>query len=59
MAIHATPQRSRQMFEGLFQMSSHVWSVGGMTLLGLGSFWGVAFETQHWATWSNGYWRIF
>ena len=36
-----------------------MWSVGGMTLLGPGSFWGVASEIQHWATWSNGYWRIF
>ena len=42
------------VFRGLFRLPSHVWSVGGMTLLGLGSFWGVAFETQHWATWSNG-----
>ena len=59
MAIHATPQWSRQMFEGLLRMPSHVWSVGGIILLGSGSFWGVASETQHWATWSNSYRRIF
>ena len=40
-------------------MPSHVWSVGRITLLGPGSFWGVASGTQHWATWSNGYRRIF
>ena len=34
MAIHATPQWSRQTFGGLFQMPSHVWSVGGIILLG-------------------------
>ena len=34
MAIHATLQWSRQMFEGLFRMPSHVWSVGGIILLG-------------------------
>ena len=34
MAIHATPQWSRQMFEGLFRMPSHVWSVRGIILLG-------------------------
>ena len=34
MAIHATPQWSRQMFEGLFRMPSHVWSIGGIILLG-------------------------
>ena len=44
---------------GPFRLPSHVWFVGGMTLLGPGSFWGVASGTQHWATWSNGYWRIF
>ena len=47
------------LFGGLFLMPSHVWSVGGIILLGPGSFWGVASGTQHWATWSNGYWRIF
>ena len=47
------------MFGGLFRLPSHVWSVGGMTILGLGSFWGVASRTQHWAMWSNGYQRIF
>ena len=36
-----------------------MWSVGGMTLLGLGSVRGVVSRTQHWATWSNGYQRIF
>ena len=36
-----------------------MWSVGGITLLGSSSFWGVAPRTQHWATWSNGYLRIF
>ena len=40
-------------------MLGHVWSVGGMTLLGPGSVWGVASETQHWAMWSNSYQRIF
>ena len=59
MAIPATPQWSRQMFGGLFRMPNHMWSVGGITLLGPGSFWGVVFRTQHWATWSNGYRRTF
>ena len=47
------------MFGGLFWMPSHVWSVGGITLLDLGFFWGVASGTQHWAMWSNGYQRTF
>ena len=47
------------LFRGLFRMPSHVWSVEGIILLGSGSFWGVMSETQHWATWFNGYWRIF
>ena len=47
------------LFGGLFRLPSHVWSVEGMTLLGSGSFWEVAFGTQHWATWSNGCQRIF
>ena len=34
------------LFGGLFRLPSHVWSVGGMTLLGPGSFWGVASRTQ-------------
>ena len=59
MAIPATPQWSRQMFGGLFRMPNHMWSVGGITLLGPSSFWGVAFGTQHWATWSNGYRHTF
>ena len=33
------------LFEGLFQLPSHVWSIGGITLLGSGSIWGVAFGT--------------
>ena len=36
-----------------------MWSIGGITLLGSSSFLGVASETQHWATWSNDYQRIF
>ena len=59
MAIHATPQWSRQMFGGLFRMPSHVCSVGRIILLGPGSFWGVTSEAQHWAMWSNGYQHIF
>ena len=49
----------KPLFGGLFQLPSHVWSVGGMTLLGRGFFWGVTSGTQHWATWSNGYRRTF
>ena len=48
-----------QLFGDLFQLPNHVWSVGGMTLLGPGSFWGVASGTQYWVTWSNGYWHTF
>jgi len=59
MAIHAIAQWSRQMFGGLFRLPRPVWSVGGMTLLGQGSFWEVTSETQHWVTWSNDYRRIF
>ena len=50
---------SKVVFGGLFRLPSHVWSVGGMTLLDPGSFWKVASGTQHWITWSNGYRRIF
>ena len=49
----------RLLFGSLFLLPSHVWSVGGMTLLGPSSFWGVASGTQHWVTWSNGYRCIF
>ena len=44
---------------GLFRMLSHVWFVGGIILLGSGSFLGVTSGTQHWATWSNSYRCIF
>ena len=37
----------------------HMLSAGGVTLLGLSCVWGVVSRTQHWATWSNGYRRIF
>ena len=47
------------LFGGLFLLPSHVQSVRGMTLLDPGSFWGVAFRTQYWATWSNDYRCIF
>ena len=33
MAIHATPQRSHKMFEGLFSLLSHMLSIRGVTLL--------------------------
>ena len=59
MVIHATPQQSRQMFGGLFRLLGHVLSAGLVTLLGPSCVWGVAFGTQHWATWSNGYQHIF
>ena len=49
----------RLLFRSFFRLPSHVLSVGGMTLLGPGSFWGVASGTQHWATWSNDYRYIF
>ena len=38
--------KDNTLFEGLFRLPDHVWSVGGMTLLGPGSFWGVASRTQ-------------
>ena len=47
------------LFEGLFRLLGHVLFVGLVTLLGPGCVWGVMSETQHWATWSNGYQRIF
>ena len=50
---------SSLLFGGLFRLPSHMWSIGGMTLLGLGFVRGVAFGTQHWATWLNGYGHIF
>ena len=37
----------------------HMLSVGGVTLLGPSCDWGVVSRTQHWATWSNGYWCTF
>ena len=47
------------LFGGLIRLPNYVWSVGGITLLGSGSFWGVASGTRHWATWSNDYRCIF
>ena len=47
------------VFGGLFRLPSHVWSIEMMTVLGLGSVRGVVSGTQHWAMWSNGYWRFF
>ena len=47
------------VFGGLFLELGHVSSVGLVTLLGPGCVQEGASGTQHWATWSNGYWRIF
>ena len=33
------------LFGGLIRLPNYVWSIGGITLLGLGSFWGVASGT--------------
>ena len=44
-----------RLFGDLFRLLSHMLSIGLVTLLGSGSVWGVASETQHWAMWSNGY----
>ena len=38
MAIHATPQRSHKMVEGLFSLLSHMLSIRGVTLLDLNMF---------------------
>ena len=38
MAIHATPQWSRQMSGTIFSVCNHVLSVGGVTLLDPGLF---------------------
>ena len=47
------------LFGGLFSELDYVLSARGVTLLGPSCVWGVAFGTQHWATWSNGYQRTF
>ena len=44
----------KRLFGGIFWLLGHVFSVGLVTLLGLGPVWRVASKTQHWATWSNG-----
>ena len=51
--------RFKGVFKGLISELTHVLSVGLVTLLGSGCVQGVASGTQHWATWSNGYRRIF
>ena len=48
-----------KLFGSLFSELGHVLSARGVTLLGPGCVWGVAFGTQHWATWPNGYWHTF
>ena len=57
--IHEYYESLYLVFRGLSRLLGHVLSTGLVTLPGLGCVWGVTSGTQHWATWSNGYQRIF